>query len=96
VGTARRECLDRVLIFGRRHLERVLAEYVAHYNSSGPSRTGLQVRWTEVLGGLNPRVPAHGMTWSDEYSSLQDYVALSNWVSAAWSADATGRRLTAG
>ena len=28
VGTVRRECLDRMLIFGRRHLERVLAEYI--------------------------------------------------------------------
>jgi transposase InsO family protein len=28
VGTARRECLDRFLIFSRRHLESVLAEYV--------------------------------------------------------------------
>ena len=26
VGTVRRECLDLMLIFGRRHLERVLAE----------------------------------------------------------------------
>ncbi len=32
VGTVRRECLDRVLILGRRHLEHVLAEYVIHYN----------------------------------------------------------------
>src|ERR1022692_4918574 len=32
VGTVRRECLDRILIFGRRHLEQVLVEYLAHYN----------------------------------------------------------------
>jgi transposase InsO family protein len=38
VGTVRRECLDRMLIFGRRHLERVLAEYVAHYNEHRPHR----------------------------------------------------------
>jgi len=38
VGTARRECLDWVLIFGRRHLERVLAEFVDHYNSARPHR----------------------------------------------------------
>ncbi len=38
VGTARRECLDRILIFGRRHLERVLAEYTAHYNDHRPHR----------------------------------------------------------
>ena len=38
VGTARRECLDRFLIFSRRHLEQVLAEYVAHYNEHRPHR----------------------------------------------------------
>ncbi len=38
VGTVRRECLDRFLIFGRRHLEQVLAEYVAHYNEHRPHR----------------------------------------------------------
>jgi putative transposase len=32
VGTARRECLDRFLIFSRRHLEQVIVEYVAHYH----------------------------------------------------------------
>jgi putative transposase len=31
VGSLRRECLDRLLILGRRHLEHVLATYVAHY-----------------------------------------------------------------
>jgi putative transposase len=38
VGTVRRECLDRVLVLGRRHLERVLASYVAHYNGARPHR----------------------------------------------------------
>jgi transposase InsO family protein len=38
VGTVRRECLDRMLILGRRHLERVLDEYVAHYNGHRPHR----------------------------------------------------------
>ena len=38
VGTASRECLDRFLIFSRRHLEQVLAEYVAHYNEHRPHR----------------------------------------------------------
>jgi len=38
VGTVRRECLDRMLILGRRHLERVLAEYVVHYNEHRPHR----------------------------------------------------------
>jgi hypothetical protein len=30
VGTVRRECLDRMLILGRRHLEHALADYVIH------------------------------------------------------------------
>ena len=38
VRTVRRECLDRMLIFGRRHLEYVLTDYVAHYNHHRPHR----------------------------------------------------------
>jgi putative transposase len=38
VQTARRECLDHLLMFGRRHLERTLQEYVRHYNSERPHR----------------------------------------------------------
>jgi hypothetical protein len=38
VGSVRRECLDRSLILGRRHLEQVLAEYLAHYNDHRPHR----------------------------------------------------------
>ena len=37
VGTIRRECFDRMLTLGRRHLEAVLAEYIEH-------RTGLTGR----------------------------------------------------
>jgi transposase InsO family protein len=37
VGTVRRECLDRFLIFGRRHLEQVIAQHVAHYKEHRPS-----------------------------------------------------------
>ena len=38
VGTARRECLDRLLILGRRQLEHVLRIYVRHYNRARPHR----------------------------------------------------------
>jgi putative transposase len=38
VQTVRRECLDWILVLGRRHLERVLREYVAHYNARRPHR----------------------------------------------------------
>jgi putative transposase len=39
VGSVRRECLDRILIVSRKHLERVLREYVAHYNTHRPHRS---------------------------------------------------------
>jgi putative transposase len=38
VGTVRREVLDRMLIVGHAHLERVLGEYVLHYNGHRPHR----------------------------------------------------------
>jgi putative transposase len=38
VRTLRVECLDWLLIFGRRQLERVLREYVDHYNRERPHR----------------------------------------------------------
>ena len=38
VRTVRTECLDWLLICNRRHLERVLGVYVAHYNSARPHR----------------------------------------------------------
>ena len=39
VRTVRQECLDWMLIWGRRHLERVLNEYVRHYNDERPHRS---------------------------------------------------------
>jgi putative transposase len=38
VRTVRRECLDHVLIYGPRHLERVLQTYIAHYLEERPHR----------------------------------------------------------
>jgi transposase InsO family protein len=32
IGTVRRECLDRMLIFGDAHLRQVLSSYAAYYN----------------------------------------------------------------
>ena len=36
VGTARRECLGHMLIFGRRHLESVLIDFIEHYHRARP------------------------------------------------------------
>lgn len=38
VRTVRSECLDRTLIFSRRHLERILRRYVVHYHEQRPHR----------------------------------------------------------
>jgi putative transposase len=38
IRTARTECLDWSLIRSERHLERVLAEFVQHYNAARPHR----------------------------------------------------------
>jgi len=38
VGSARRECLDRLLILGRRQLEHVLRVYIRHFNQQRPHR----------------------------------------------------------
>ena len=46
VRTVRAELTDRMLIFGQRHLRRVLAEYQSHYNQQRP------------LSGQGPRPPS--------------------------------------
>src|SRR5687768_7830917 len=43
VLTVRTELTNRMLIFGERHLRRVLAEYSVHYNTRRPHRA-LQLR----------------------------------------------------
>jgi hypothetical protein len=39
IGMVRRECTDRILILGRRHLTTVLTIYLRHYNAHRPYRT---------------------------------------------------------
>jgi len=53
VGSARRECLDRLLIFGRRQLEHVLRVYVRHFNQQRPHRA-LDLRPPDGGSGTNP------------------------------------------
>jgi transposase len=52
VGSARRECLDWMLIVGQRHLSRVVGEYVTHYNTERPHRS----RGLMPLSGAEPAV----------------------------------------
>jgi len=46
IGTVRRECLDRMLIFGEAHLRKILSSYAAYYN---------EVRTHLALGKDTPR-----------------------------------------
>ncbi|MGB8744020.1 MAG: integrase core domain-containing protein, partial [Xanthobacteraceae bacterium] len=47
IGTLRRECLDRMLIFGEAHLRQVLTPYACYYNDS---RTHLSLHKDTPLG----------------------------------------------
>jgi transposase InsO family protein len=38
IRTVRSECLDHVLVYGRRHLDRVLRVYLSHYTEQRPHR----------------------------------------------------------
>jgi transposase InsO family protein len=54
VKTVRTECLDWMLVLGRRHLERVLRTYTAHYNTRRPHR-GLGLKTPEPRPDPLPR-----------------------------------------
>lgn len=58
VRTKRAECLDWILIFGRRHLEAVLREFVDHYNRSRPHQ-GLDLRSPEPAPAALRPLPPH-------------------------------------
>jgi transposase InsO family protein len=45
LGSVRRECVDHMLVLGERHLRRLLAEYVAHFNGARPHQ------------GIDQRIP---------------------------------------
>jgi transposase InsO family protein len=55
VRTVRTECLDWLLVLGRRHLERVLHDYVGHYNQQRPHR-GIELEVPK--GGSMPAPPS--------------------------------------
>jgi putative transposase len=56
VGSVRRECLDRLLIFNRRQLERILRGYVRHYNKQRPHRAlGLQAPDPPAIASMRTR-----------------------------------------
>ncbi len=54
LGSARRECLDHVLVLGEGHLRRVLREYVAYFNQARPHQGIGQA----IPGAPEPTSPA--------------------------------------
>ena len=56
VRTVRAECLDWMLVLGRRHLDRVLGTYAEHYNRHRPHRA---LELTAPLDGSEHLVPIH-------------------------------------
>jgi transposase InsO family protein len=75
VGTVRRECLDRLLILGRRQLERILGVYVRHYNQSRPHRA-LDLRPPEPTATVaaargDPPAPLTGVQQAGNSCSLR-------------------------
>jgi putative transposase len=54
IGSVRRECLDRLLIIGRRHLEHVLRTYVRHHNEGRPHRA-LDLRPPDSTAAVSAR-----------------------------------------
>jgi len=78
-GGARRECLDWMIVSGRRHLERVLDEYIDHYNHERPHR-GLQLHPPDgrlhgisAAGAISCRVRLGGLL--REYSCVPNRAA---------------------
>jgi putative transposase len=55
IASARRECLDRMLITSERHLRLVLREYTDHYNAHRPHRS---LRQQPPAGRPPPPIPA--------------------------------------
>jgi putative transposase len=60
IGTLRGELLDRILILGPRHLRRILAEYVIHYNAHRPHQS-LGQRSPDI----DPMIPAELIDLAD-------------------------------
>lgn len=79
VGSARRECLDWMIVRGRRHAELVLEEYVDHYNKERPHRAlqlhppNGQVDGANAKGAINSRPRLGGLL--REYSRVPTLAA---------------------
>ena len=91
IGTLRRECLDHVLIFGERHLRRVLSLYSLYYNETrthlglakdAPLRRAVQrsgnIVTTPILSGLASSIRADMIFGKDRCYSLPGHGFISS------------------
>jgi putative transposase len=58
IGSGRRECLDWILIIGRRHLGSVMREWIEHYNTGRPHRS-LELR--TPMARSDPVIPVRAV-----------------------------------
>ena len=92
IGTLRRDCLDHVLIFGERHLRRVLTLYSVYYNETrthlglgkdAPLRRAVQrsgaIVTAPVLSGLI--IATHGYSFRERQPSPESRIFL---VHVSW------------
>jgi putative transposase len=69
--TVRTECLDWMLIFVRWHLERVLRDYLGHYNRARPHR-GLELE--------TPKPQRSAARWPAEGARVQRHDVLGGFI----------------
>jgi hypothetical protein len=67
IGTVRRECLDRMLVFHRAQLETVLSEFVDHYNGHRPS----PLPWTAGPARSREEAAAHRRSGSSPVATAR-------------------------
>ena len=59
VHTLEQKCLDHFIVFGRRHLDYLISEYVEHYHTERPhqAKGNLPLTGTKPLGQLTEAPP---------------------------------------
>ena len=73
IASARRECTDRIVIAGRRHLHHVLNEYLDHYNTHRPHRASAT---DHPMAGPPPRSPTITSAFSDATGSAASSTSI--------------------
>jgi transposase InsO family protein len=74
IGTVRRECLDRMLIFGESHLRQILSSYAAYYNQVRTHLAWAKTRrWVGQSSGPAPSSPSQSCPACTTITSGYDF-----------------------